>query len=441
MKLFFLIQGEKSLLLGSGIRMECMGCAILTVGERKMTEKKKKYRMTPFGKLLLIVIGALAAVGIIAFAVSGRKGKPKEEPVQTASSEPEATIVTEPETTETSAEFFFTGDALIHGTVWMDADLGNGSYDFRPILENVGRLADGYDLKYYNQETILGGTELGLHGYPTFNSPQEVGDAMVGMGFGLVSTANNHSLDQGLTGINRSCEYWKKQEAAHGVHMAGTYDSQEDHDRIPVYEVNGITYTFLSWTYGCNGLLPPEGKEYIVNIYTDHVDELLNQVRAADEISDVVIVAMHWGTEYSMEANEEQKELSQKLSECGADIIVGNHPHVIQPIEWVNHGKTICYYAMGNMVSAQIDEPNLVGMVGGVTIRKTTRGEEKEIRIEDPRADLIYTYYDVGYKNFKVIPMKELDDQHVNGAAALYEKYKAKINEYDDSIRIGVELK
>jgi poly-gamma-glutamate synthesis protein (capsule biosynthesis protein) len=222
--------------------------------------------------------------------------------------------------------------------------------------------------------------------------------------------------------------------------MAGTYDSQEDHDRLPVYEINGITYTFLSWTYGCNGLTPPEGKEYIVNIYTDHVDELLDQVKAADEISDVVILAMHWGTEYSMEANEEQKDLSVKLSEAGADIIIGNHPHVIQPIEWVNNKKTIVYYAMGNMVSAQIDEPNLVGMVGGVTIRKITKGDDVTITIEDPRADLIYDYYDVGYKNFKVTPMRDLDEAKVPGAKELYEKYKAKITEYDDSIRVGIEI-
>ncbi|MBR4456099.1 MAG: CapA family protein [Solobacterium sp.] len=404
-----------------------------------MTKKTKKRRIRPLALLCVILVPVLAIAGlaVLVMKLIGKKPDTPEEVPAEVTAEPTA----EPAEPQIStAEFFFTGDALIHGTVWMDADRGNGTYDFSGIVENVGRLAEGYDLKYYNQETILGGVELGLHGYPTFNSPQEVGDAMVNMGFGLVSTANNHSLDQGVTGINRSCEYWKKQEAEHGVHMAGTYVSQEDHDKLEVYEVNGITYTFLSWTYGCNGLLPPQGQEYIVNIYTDHVEELLEQVRRANELSDIVIVAMHWGTEYYMEANDEQRELAQRLSEAGADIIVGNHPHVIQPIEWVNNGKTIVYYAMGNMVSAQIDEPNLVGMVGGITIRKITDEDGSRMELLDPRADLIYTYYDPGYVNFKVIPMKELDDAHVPGAAALYEKYRAKINEYDDSIRVGVEL-
>ncbi len=403
--------------------------------------KHTRRRLKPIGWILLAVLAALGLFLILrAVGCAGSQKQTAAETEPPEAVETVAEVTAEPEPEVSTAEFFFTGDALIHGTVWMDADQGNGTYDFSGIVENVGRLAQGYDLKYYNQETILGGTELGLHGYPTFNSPQEVGDAMVNMGFGLVSTANNHSLDQGLTGIERSTEYWKRQEAEHGVHMAGTYNSQEDHDRLDVYEINGITYTFLSWTYGCNGLTPPEGYEYIVNIYPDHVEELLDQVRKADERSDVVIVAMHWGTEYSMEANDEQRELSQRLSEAGADIIVGNHPHVIQPIEWVNDHKTIVYYAMGNMVSAQIEEPNLVGMVGGVTIRKTVLGDDVNVEILDPRADLIYTYYDPGYVNFKVIPMKELDEAHVYNAAELYEKYKAKITEYDDSIRIGVEL-
>ena len=403
-----------------------------------MKKKRSRRKLRPIVWVLLGLV-LIGAVMLGADLIRGR-GKKDPEPIVEASAEPTASATPEPEPEVMSAEFFFTGDALVHGTVWMDADQGNGTYDFSGIVENVGRLAEGYDLKYYNQETILGGTELGLSGYPTFNSPQEVGDAMVNMGFGLVSTANNHSLDQGLTGIERSTEYWKRQEAEHGVHMAGTYNSQEDHDKMNVYEVNGITYTFLSWTYGCNGLVPPEGYEYIVNIYTDHVDELLEQVRQADAVSDVVIVAMHWGTEYYMEANDEQRQLAQQLSEAGADIIVGNHPHVIQPIEWVNDHKTIVYYAMGNMVSAQIDEPNLVGVVGGITIKKTVDAGGTTIELNDPRADLIYTYYDPGYVNFKVIPMKELTDDKVYGAAALYEKYRAKINEYDDSIRIGVEL-
>ena len=388
---------------------------------------KRKRRKLKKSALLFLVLCGLLVIG-----VGYRLLRPAAEPEETAAP---PTPTPEPEPQVYTAKLFLTGDALIHGTVWMDADRGDGTYDFSGILENVGRLSEGYDLKYYNQETILGGTELGLHGYPRFNSPQEVGDAMVGMGFNLVSTANNHSLDKDEEGIRRSVEYWKQQEAEHGVHMAGTYLSWEEQQAIPVYEVNGITYTFLSWTYGCNGLYAPAGMEYLVNVYPGREEELLNQVRQANEISDLVIVAMHWGTEYSMEANDEQRSLARQLHDAGADIIIGNHPHVIQPIEWID--DTICYYAMGNMVSAQIEEPNLVGMYEAVTITKTVTGDHTEVKVSDAKADLFWTYYHEGYYNFKVIPFDELDDAHLPGHDMIYEKYKTKITEYDESIQVG----
>ncbi|MCR5229974.1 MAG: CapA family protein [Solobacterium sp.] len=399
--------------------------------------KRKKLKKSI--KILLAVLCTALLAEIILFFVQRNRKAEEEVAAAEETAVPEPASTPEPTPEVYKASLFITGDALIHGTVWKDAYQADGTYDFSGQVELVGKLAEGYDLKYYNQETILGGTELGLSGYPLFNSPQEVGDAMVGMGFNLVSTATNHSLDQGQTGIRRSHDYWKRQEDEHGVHMAGTYISAEEQAEIPVYEVNGITYTFLSWTYGCNGLLPLEGYEWSVNIYTGHEDEMLEQVRKADAVSDVTIVALHWGTEYSMEANEEQKRLAVELSEAGADILVGNHPHVIQPVEWVNDHKTICYYAMGNMISAQLEEQNLVGMVGGLDIVKTVFNGETTVEIKDPRADLIYTYYSNGYVNFKVIPFSQLDDAHLYNHDAVYEKYVTKINEYDDSIIVGMQ--
>lgn len=385
--------------------------------------KKRRLKKAP----ILVLFCLLLALGTGLYQLR----KKEVRPVAAETPTPEPTV--EPEIHQ--AEFFFTGDALIHGTVWMEAEQPDGSYDFTGILEKMGELARGYDLKYYNQETILGGTELGLHGYPRFNSPQEVGDAMVSLGFNLVSTANNHSLDKDMTGIERSAAYWKRKETESGVHMSGTFVSQEEADAIPVYEVNGITYTFLSWTYGCNGLTAPADRLYAVNVYTGNEERLLEQVRTADGKSDVVIVAMHWGTEYSMEANQEQRTLAAQLAQAGADIIVGNHPHVIQPVEWI--GDTICYYAMGNMVSAQINEENLVGMVGAVSITKTTDAAGTNIKIDNARADLIYTYYIPVFHGFKVIPFDELDEAHLPGHEAIYEKYRSCITKYDDRIQIG----
>lgn len=131
----------------------------------------------------------------------------------------------------------------------------SGTYDFTPLLNRVGTIASPYDLEYYNQETILGGDDLGIHGYPQFNGPQAYGDAMVNYGFNLVSPANNHSLDMGVTGVNNSLNYWKSKS---GVVTSGAYASEADRQAITIHEVNGIKYAFFSWTYGMNGLQPPK---------------------------------------------------------------------------------------------------------------------------------------------------------------------------------------
>ena len=379
-----------------------------------------------------IVLALLCAVlGLAASAYFRRSAVVVDTPAdKTAEAEiPQAA----PETR--TAKLFMAGDGLVHGSIWMNAETADGSYDFTPMLENLRPILSQYDLKYYNQETILGGTELGLHGYPRFNSPQEFGDATVGLGFNLVSTANNHSLDKDEEGILRSTAYWKKQT---GVVMAGTYASQEDRDAMEVHEINGISYVLLSYTYGCNGLEPPAGKDYLVNIYSGHEDELLARIKEAKQKADVVIVAMHWGTEYSMEANDEQRSLAKQMADAGAGIIIGCHPHVIEPVEWI--GDTICYYSLGNMISAQDQQARLIGMIGGVTITKTIDASgASSVKISDAKADLIYTYYRTGFYDFKVYPFWELDDSILPGWQDIYQQYCKTITEYDDSIQVGMQ--
>ena len=329
------------------------------------------------------------------------------------------------------ASLFMAGDALLHGAVYKDA-YRNGVYDFHYMMEEIGKAAEGYDLRYYNQETILGGTELGLSHYPQFNSPQEFGDTMIDYGFNLVSTATNHTMDFYEDGIVNSYNYWKSKE---NVVMDGTNMSFDEQAAIPTHEINGISYAFFSYTYGTNGIPLPEGKEYLVNVYTGHVDELLDKVRKANEMVDVVIVAMHWGTEYLMDANDEQLYLGEELSKAGADIIIGNHPHCIAPIRW--YGDCICYFALGNMVSAQLETFQLTGAIAGVDIVKTTVNGKSTIKIENPRAELIYTDYDSNYQNIKVYLYSQLNDSILPNYAAYQEEYNGVLSEMDSTIQIG----
>ncbi|MBQ9047836.1 MAG: CapA family protein [Solobacterium sp.] len=377
---------------------------------------------------LLAVLCAALVIGIAARAA----GVPESKPAATVEPAAAPTPTPEPEPEVYQATLFFAGDGLLHGAVYYDAMQPDGSYDFSSMIELLEPIVSKYDLAYYNQETMLGGTELGLSTYPMFNSPQEFGDNMTDIGFNLVSTATNHSLDVGEEGILRSHEYWKSKT---GVVEAGTYISAEEQAEIPVHEINGITYAFVSWTYGTNGLVPPEGKEYLVNVFTGNEEALLDQVRRAKEKADVVIAAMHWGIEYYMGVSDEQAALARQLAEAGADIIIGNHPHVIEPAERI--GDSVCFYAMGNLLSAQDGLERLIGMIGGLTITKTVDKGETTIEISDVKADLVYTYYAPGYHSFKVIPFDQLDDAHLPNHEQIYEEYKAVITELDPSIAVG----
>lgn len=383
------------------------------------------------GKIHYSILVGIVIVSI-ALGVGGTwllfEPKPKESVQATVEPTKEPVVET------TSASLFMVGDALLHTTIPHDAKTSNGTYDFTNELHRIGEIAQNYDLKYYNQETILGGDELGIHGYPTFNGPQAWGDAMTSYGFNLVSLANNHSLDMGMTGIRNSVAYWNEKE---NVVTSGTYLSQEDREKITIHEINGITYAFFSWTYGMNGFTNPSDAPYAVACYDGHEEEMLNQIKEAKTQADVVIVAMHWGTEYVMEATAEQQQLAQKVADAGADIIIGNHPHVIGPIQWLNDGKTICFYALGNLCAAQYD-PSRIEMMAALTIEKTTTDGVSEIAIKDVKADLMYQYITPSWTNFEIVPFSQMsDDTYVANHEAVYEQYKQVITAMDSSIQVG----
>lgn len=361
----------------------------------------------------------------------------REQTVQEVQSDVTASSVSEPETQPEpvvqSASLFMVGDALLHAGIENNVMNEDGTCTFT-LLDRVGALARQYDLRYYNQETILGGDELGARGYPCFNGLTDWGDYMLSLGFNMTSLANNHALDQGVRGIKHSAGYW----SAHPEMItAGTYLSQKDYDAIPIHEINGITFAFLSYTYGTNGIRPPEGQDYLVACYDGRVDELLQKVRDARKKADVVIVAMHWGQEYQTEPSESQITLAHQLSDAGADIIIGTHPHCIQPVDWIN-GRTICFYSLGNVVALQYDLSR-IEMMAGLTIQKTTLPDgSTEVCLKDIHADLLYFYYTEGaMTDHDVIPFSQIDEAHLPDYKTVYEEYKPIITEMTDVVTVG----
>lgn len=357
----------------------------------------------------------------------------KEEPKTELKTVNESQEKKEPEVKEERLSLIMVGDALLHSSLYRDG-YQNGTYDFTSQLEFIKPEIQKHDLAFYNQESILGGTSIGLSDYPNFNSPQEFGDAMIDAGFNLVSLANNHTMDRGVTAIQNSCDYWKTKD----VLTAGSYCSAEDAEEIKIKEKNGIKYTMLAYTYGTNGITVPSDKPYLVNLYSDELAKAdIEKVR--DKV-DLLIVSMHWGTEYRSEPTDEQKREAEYLSNLGVDIIIGTHPHVIEPITYIN--DTLVIYSLGNFISAQStnnDYNTMVELMTSVDVVKTTKDGQSEIKLENLNNELLYNYYqkDSRWHNFKVIPFSQMNETYNSDYKRLYEKYSSVVRMYNPNIEIN----
>ena len=376
--------------------------------------------------VFVILIIILLIGGIYLYTKNNQQENPKQLKKETEEVKKE-----EPKTSKLS--LVMVGDALLHSSLYKDG-YKNGKYDFSSQLEYIKPIIQNYDLAFYNQESILGGTELGLSDYPTFNSPQEFGDSMIDAGFNLVSLANNHTLDRGEKAVLNSCNYWKNKD----VLTAGSYSSKEEAEEIKIKEKNGIKYTLLAYTYGTNGIKVKEGKEYLVNLYSD--EKAKADIEKVRDKVDLLMVSMHWGTEYKTEPTETQKKQAEYLSSLGVDIIIGTHPHIIEPITYIN--DTLVIYSLGNFISAQStnnDYNTMVELMTSVDIIKEEKDGQTTIKLDNLNNELLYNYYQKGSKwtNFKVIPFSMMNETYNKDYQRLYEKYSAVVKMYDQNIKVN----
>lgn len=300
---------------------------------------------------------------------------------------------TKEEAKDTIVSFVGVGDNLIHNSIYEEADReagaeGDGQYSFAKMYEPMKQDIQNADLAFINQETILGGDELGLSGYPTFNTPSAIADDVEAAGFDLVNTATNHCLDKWQTGIDHSAAVWGSKE---GIIAAGTYTSQEDRDTIRTIKRKGITFSFLAYTYGTNGVIPEY--DYSVAYFDDAT--ITNDVKKAKEISDVVIVSAHWGTENDFMVNEEQQHYAQLFADLGVDVVIGTHPHVIQKVEWVKGSagnEMLTVYSLGNFLSGMLEVDNVLG--GMISFDFVQDHESKKISVQNVRWIPLVTHYE-----------------------------------------------
>ena len=298
------------------------------------------------------------------------------------------------------------GDNLLHTPLIRNAEREDGTLNFDSLYEEMVPYFQEADISVIVQETVLGGKELGYSGYPMFNSPQEVGDSLVRAGFDVVLHSTNHALDKGAKGVENTLEFWKKYP---DITVLGINESIEKQNSITYLEKNNIKFALLNYTDSTNGIAKPYGKEYLVN--TVNEERIKNDLAIAEQNAEFTIVFMHWGTEYSLKETEFQTNLATMMCENGADLILGSHPHVLEPVKWVeaeNGNKALVYYSLGNYVSRQKEANNLLGGMASV---KISRNKDDSLYIKEASIMPIVTHYNTNSRGFRVYPLKDYTDE------------------------------
>ncbi|MGN0374239.1 MAG: CapA family protein, partial [Butyrivibrio sp.] len=258
-----------------------------------------------------------------------------------SSSSTEPTSETEPQTSPVIKDIdpvtitvTAVGDMLMHAGASSPAAMPDGSYNYDYLFANVKDKIQAADLAIVNEEVIFGGNEKGNIGYPTFNVRTELGTALVNAGFDAVLFATNHTLDQHASGVLNTINFWKTTHP--DTTYLGIHESYEDSQNITVKDIDGIKVALLNYTYGLNGFSLPEDMPYLVDLMNEYTrDEIADDLARANELADFVIVLPHWGTEYVLTETEEQQQWAQFFADNGADLIIGTHPHVVEPVKWI----------------------------------------------------------------------------------------------------------
>ena len=368
--------------------------------------KSLKPRRSVGPKWGFIAAGVLAVV-LLVLIVRGVSGcvaglvKPREEPEPVAATtsvaattEPASADPTAPATKVLDAgrrtasgegrmSFSAVGDNLINENLLGLADswagsTGDGEYDFTPFYREVKPfIQDQCDVSFVNQETTLGGTDrFDYMGYPSYNTPDSMADAVADTGWRIVATNSNHTYDTWTPSIEHAQEVWNSRT---GLVTIGSYASEEDRATVRVVECNGIKVAALSYSYGQNGYEQSDlPNDYSAVPYD--ADRLKEEVAQARKVADVVLVYMHWGAEYKNEPSDEQREMAQVCADAGVDVVIGSHVHVIQPVEWVSRsggGKMLCAYGLGDFLAGYGNNPDCImsGMITFDFVRTEEEGD------------------------------------------------------------------
>lgn len=312
--------------------------------------------------------------------------------------------VPEPEPVVTAVSFSASGDNLIHSPIYKQAARRareGERYNFDACYEHLAPLYARQDVNWINQETLCS-TELEPSTYPCFSTPGECAESLYRAGVRVFSLSNNHTYDKGARGIAATLRFWDTMPE--DVVTTGLWLGESDYGTIPLQTVNGVTIAYLSYTEHTNGIQRSSGMEANI-IYTSQTDVIEQQVRAARQLADFVMVGVHWGTENSHTINDGQRTLAQQLADWGTDVIIGTHPHVLQDAAWLTaeDGRQVfAAYSLGNLISTQSKPDQVIGAILTLKLEKTTNPDGTiHCAVLDPKLHPTVTHYDAGKSNVR----------------------------------------
>lgn len=330
------------------------------------------------------------------------------------------------------------GDTLCHNTQYWDAyNSSTKQYDFSYVYDDIKDYTSSADITIGSLETTFAGEDRGYSNYPVFNSPDSLATGLKDIGVDVISLAGNHALDYGYSGICRTIDVLDNV----GISHLGTYKSAEDQDKILIKDVKGVKIAFINYTYGTNGIPVPSDKPYCLNLIDK--DLISKQIKQAKEQNvDMIVACMHWGTEYKTSANDEQKELADFLFKSGVDIILGNHPHVLEPMEkktiTLDDGSTkdvFVVYALGNFTADQRAEITRDSAILNLDITKDSDGK---ILINKVSYVPIYMYKNSAAKvhKFKILDIEKsianFDSGDTSIGSSVYSNLKVQLQKIRD---------
>lgn len=372
--------------------------------------------MNRFVSLLLAsTLSITAATGCSQAAFTQRNQSPPAQSVPTEKPIPPQTDASPSETpidppiVDQRVSLLAVGDIMVHDEQLEAAwDSKQKHYQFLPFFAKVQPVLKQTDWLVGNLETTLSGSDLRFSGYPQFNTPDALATTLKQVGFTALTTANNHSLDRREIGVIRTLDALKKA----GIPSTGTFRSADERNQPLFLQKNGLKLAILAYSYGTNGIPVPKGKPYLINLIQP---ELIKKdiATAKQQGADLVAVALHFGIEYQRMPSEFQRKIANQALQDGADLIIGAHPHVVQPYEWQTirsaNGqirKGLVLYSLGNFISAQRREYKDVGMIAKLTLLKKASGEAS-IEQAEMIPTYVHYYRSAGKRNYVIYPIAE----------------------------------